>query len=194
MIGRDPNEPHRAATPARAALRPHVRRRVQPDLGAQAAHYLELGRRRDGAHRVRVRDVRDLRGRGSTTRGSRRPTTTTTSSSASRRSSRCSACSIVALGVPDAVPLDRRGRAPRQRRDGRRLRRHARRDDRALAAGRQARPRAPARPRSPTWSTSSIAQVGWVALIFVNLPLGTTLAITVVLIALRARRPATSPS
>ena len=37
MTGRDPHESHRAATPARAALRPDVRRRVQPDLVAGRA-------------------------------------------------------------------------------------------------------------------------------------------------------------
>ena len=49
-------------------------------------------------------------GRGSTTRGSPRPTTTTTSSSGSRRWSRCSACSCSRSACP-RLPVDRRGRA-----------------------------------------------------------------------------------
>ena len=49
---------------------------------------------------------------------------------------------VVASACP-TCSLARGGREPRQRGHGRRLRRHARRDGRALAAGRQARSRAP---------------------------------------------------
>ena len=78
---------------------------------------------------------------------------------------------IVALGVPDVFHSLAEGELPRQRGHGGRLRRHARGDDRAVAARRrQRRSGAPQDLRSRTSSTSSIAQVGWVALIFVNLP------------------------
>ena len=141
MVGRDPNEPHRTATPLELLF----------DLtfvvafsqaGAQTAHLLELGHwapaiigflfavfaiwwawinyswlasaydNDDIFFRVATM-VRDARRAHPGTRPAR------------------------------AVPLARRGRARRQRRGRRRLRRHARRHDRALAARREARHRSP---------------------------------------------------
>ena len=182
MVGRDPNEPHRTATPLELLF----------DLtfvvafsqaGAQAAHLLELGHwgpailgflfavfaiclgvdqllvarvgLRQRRHFFRVATMVQMLG-----------------------------VLVLALGLPDAVPLDRRGRAPRQRRGGRRVRHHARRDDRALAADRPSRRRAPPDGARPTRSSSAIIQVGWVATIFINPPLNVMLGIIVVLGAL----------
>ncbi len=90
-------EPHRDAPGA--ALRPHVRRGVQPggraDGAPARARALGTGHRADSCSRCSRSG-----GRGSTTRGSRRPTTTTTSSSASPRWCEMLGVLVLALGLP----------------------------------------------------------------------------------------------
>ena len=105
MVGPRPRRAASHRDAARAALRPHVRRRVQPGRqpGRAPARARPL-RARDP--RLLVRGVRDLPGRGSTTRGSPRPTTTTTSSSASRPWCRCSASSCSPSACPTFHSID----------------------------------------------------------------------------------------
>ena len=160
MVGRDPGEPHRTATPLELLF----------DLtfvvafsqaGSQAAHLLELGHFAPAfigfsfavfaicwawinySWLASAYDNDDVFFRVATMVADARRL-------------------LLALGMPDVLPLDRRRRPRRQRRDGRRLRRHARRDDRPLAAGRAPRPRAPAR-RAHLRDRRRRSQVGWVA-------------------------------
>ena len=187
MVGRDPDEPHRAATPLELLF----------DLtfvvafsqaGAQTAHLLELGHWAPGDRRVRVRGLRDLVGVDQLLVArvglrQRRHLLPRRDDGRDARRARAGA------RPPGALPLARRGRARRQRRRGGRVRRHARRDDRAVAARREARPRPQADRTHVRRVRLGHSRLGWIVLIFVNLPLAPTLAFTLLLVALELVAP-----